>query len=147
MVLGDRDAAGVLGPRMAPLSGLLHTEANVIYNIGRICGGAAVLLGEPEKARGYYRQALEVCTRARFRPELALTRLQLAELLLEEAGSPQHSAISPPPDPSEGQGKLTADQLMAEGLEHLDFAITGFREMKMQPSLERALKHKGLLHA
>jgi len=32
-------------------------------------------------------------------------------------------------------------------LEHLDFAINEFREMKMQPSLERALKHKEILGA
>jgi len=32
-------------------------------------------------------------------------------------------------------------------LQHLDFAIAEFRDMKMQPSLERALKHKGLLTA
>ena len=34
-----------------------------------------------------------------------------------------------------------------EALEHLDFAIGEFREMKMQPSLERALKHKEILGA
>jgi hypothetical protein len=28
-----------------------------------------------------------------------------------------------------------------------DFAIDEFRAMKMQPSLERALRHKELLHA
>jgi hypothetical protein len=32
-----------------------------------------------------------------------------------------------------------------EALEHLDFAIGEFREMKMQPSLERALRHKEIL--
>jgi hypothetical protein len=32
-------------------------------------------------------------------------------------------------------------------IEHLDFAIGEFREMKMQPSLERALRHRGLLKA
>jgi len=60
----------------------------------------------------------------RFRPELALTRLQLAELLLEHY-------------PNEKR----------EALEHLDFAILEFREMKMQPSLERALRHKEILKA
>jgi hypothetical protein len=30
---------------------------------------------------------------------------------------------------------------------HLDFAIKEFREMKMQPSLERALRHKEILKA
>jgi hypothetical protein len=34
-----------------------------------------------------------------------------------------------------------------EALEHLDFAIKEFREMKMQPSLERALRHKDILKA
>jgi hypothetical protein len=58
----------------------------------------------------------------RFRPELALTQLQLAELLLEHY-----------PDEKK------------EALEHLDFAIKEFREMKMQPSLERALRHKEIL--
>jgi hypothetical protein len=64
------------------------------------------------------------CTEIRFRPELALTRLQLAELLLEHY-----------PDEKK------------EALEHLDFAIKEFQDMKMQPSLERALKHKEILGA
>jgi hypothetical protein len=32
-------------------------------------------------------------------------------------------------------------------LEHLDFATSEFREMKMQPSLERALRHQDILKA
>jgi uncharacterized protein (DUF924 family) len=55
---------------------------------------------------------------------LALTRLQLAELLLEHYPKQR-----------------------AEALEHLDFAIREFKDMKMQPSLERALKHKDILGA
>lgn len=46
------------------------------------------------------------------RPEIALTRLQLAELLLEHY-----------PDER------------SEALEHLDFAIGDFHDMKIQPSL------------
>lgn len=102
----------------------LHTEAGMIYNIGRLCGGAAMLQGDAPKAQGYYQQALDVCTRAQFRPELALTRLEIAELLLEHVSEER-----------------------PEALEHPDFAIAEFREMKMQPALERALKHKGLLGA
>jgi len=34
-----------------------------------------------------------------------------------------------------------------EALEHLDFAIKESRDMKMQPSLERALRHKDILKA
>jgi hypothetical protein len=32
-------------------------------------------------------------------------------------------------------------------IEHLDFAIAEFREIKMQPSLEHAQRHRGLLNA
>jgi hypothetical protein len=67
---------------------------------------------------------MKVGTEMRFRPELALTRLQLAELLLEHY-----------PDEKK------------EALEHLDFAISEFREMKMRPSLERALRHRDILKA
>ena len=63
--------------------------------------------------------------RFRFRPEIALTHLQLAELLLEDADDAQR----------------------AKALGHLDFAIGEFREMKMRPSLERALRHKDVLKA
>jgi tetratricopeptide (TPR) repeat protein len=90
----------------------------------RNLGGAAALLGRYDEARKYYQEAIKVCTEMRFRPELALSRLQLAELLLEHY-------------PNEKK----------EALEHLDFAIKEFREMKMRPSLERALRHKDILKA
>ena len=87
-------------------------------------GAAAALLGRADEARKHYEEAIKVCTDMRFRPELALTRLQLAELLLEHY-----------PDEKK------------EALEHLDFAIKEFREMKMRPWLERALRHKEILKA
>jgi tetratricopeptide (TPR) repeat protein len=90
----------------------------------RHLGGACALLNRPEEARNHYREAISVCTDMKFRPELALTRLQLAELLLEHY-----------PDEKK------------EALEHLDFAIKEFQDMKMQPSLERALRHKEILKA
>ena len=103
----------------------LHT-AGVIYPacITRLLGDTAVLLGRHDEARRHYQEAIKVCTEMPFRPELALSRLQLAELILEHY-----------PDEKK------------EALEHLDFAIKEFREMKMQPSLERALRHKDILKA
>jgi tetratricopeptide (TPR) repeat protein len=92
--------------------------------VGRHMGAAAALLGRSDEARKYYQKAIKDCTEMRFRPELALTRLQLAELLLEHY-----------PDEKK------------EALEHLDFAIKEFQDMKMQPSLERALRHKEILKA
>ena len=92
--------------------------------VPRHLGGACALLERYEEARKHYHEAIEVCTEIRFRPELALTRLQLAELLLEHY-----------PDEKK------------EALEHLDFAISEFRELKMRPSLERVLRHKEILGA
>ena len=80
--------------------------------------------GEPDKARNYYHQALEAAGKMRFRSEIALTRLQLCELMLDHYPNDR-----------------------AEALEHLDFAIGEFRDMKMQPSLERALSHRDILKA
>jgi tetratricopeptide (TPR) repeat protein len=108
-----------LGSKSIPTSGMFYTTC-----IARHLGAAATLIGRPEEARKYYDEAIRVCTKIRFRPELALTRIQLAELLLEHY-----------PDEK------------SDALEHLDFAINEFREMKMQPSLERALRHKEILGA
>ena len=84
----------------------------------------AALLGEPDKARKCYHQAIEAAGKIRFRPEIALTRLQLCELLLD------HYPDERP-----------------EAMEHLEFAIGEFHDMKMQPSLERALSHRDILKA
>jgi tetratricopeptide (TPR) repeat protein len=123
VLVGHRPAAELLLRRLAGSS--IHTSGLWLSTCtGRHLGGAAALLGRYEDARKYYQEAIKVCTEMRFRPELALTRLQLAELLLEHY-------------PKE----------RTEALEHLDFAIKEFREMKMQPSLERALRHKEILKA
>src|SRR5207244_3293457 len=61
----------------------------------RPLGAAAALLGDREGAMAYYRQALEVCERVGYRPERALTRLAIAELLLAAAAD-----LSPDPSPA-----------------------------------------------
>jgi hypothetical protein len=153
----DDAAAGVeVGPmgamlRAALLLGVLETVARLttwltgtppgITTRGmttwqiRHRAAAAALLGEPERAEALYREGLKSASRMRFRPEVALIRLQLAEILL-----------SPPPE-GEAEGEGIAKQRQAEAREHLDFAIEEFQAMKMQPALEQALRHKGLLHA
>jgi tetratricopeptide (TPR) repeat protein len=123
----------VLAKHMRAVEILLNLLAGTVYKttglenltcVARHLGAAAALLGRYEEARKQYGEAIKVSTKMRFRPELALTRLQLAELLLEHY-------------PKE----------RAEALEHLDFAISEFRDMKMQPWLERALRHKEILKA
>jgi tetratricopeptide (TPR) repeat protein len=123
VLAGHRKAAELLLRRLASSSCVTSGWALATCT-GRHLGEAAAFLGRPDEARKYYQEAIKVCTEMRFRPELALTHLQLAELLLEHY-------------PKE----------RAEALEHLDFAIKEFRDMKMQPSLERALRHKEILKA
>jgi hypothetical protein len=65
-------------------------------------------------------QASEWAGKIRFRPELALTHLHLAQLLLKEAD----------------------DEVRPQALEHLDVAIPELRDMKMQPAFECALALK-----
>jgi len=123
VLAGHRQAAELLLRRLAGSKS--HTSGLWLTTCaGRHLGAAAAFLGRPNEARKYYQEAIKACTEMKFRPELALTRLQLAELLLEHY-------------PKE----------RAEALEHLDFAIAEFRDMKMQPSLERALRHKEILKA
>jgi len=120
---GDMDLADALMATLADGAGYL-VDVGFLVATGRLLGEGAALLGRPGEARACYDQALGVCTKLRHRPEIALTRLDLSELLLEHYPDERATAI-----------------------EHLDFAIGEFRDMKMQPSLERALRHRELLKA
>jgi len=85
---------------------------------------SVALLGRPEEARAYCEEAIGMTTVLRCRPEIALTRLELAELL--RTHYPDEKAVA---------------------LGHLDFAVGELREMKMQQALERALKQREALKA
>jgi len=108
------ETAAELVRRLAPLAGGLH---GYLVSFGRLLGDAAVMLGQFDAARDYYTQALEVCHKTRFRPELALTRLDMAELLLTQF-------------PAE----------RTEARQHLGLATAELSAMHMQPGLERALR-------
>jgi tetratricopeptide (TPR) repeat protein len=123
-ILADHKEATELLYKRLHIPELCTNGTDVPTCIPRHLGRAAVLLEMYDEAREHYKTAFRVCTEMNFRPELALTHLNFAELLLDHY-------------PKE----------KAEALEHLDFAINEFREMKMQPSLERALRRKDILKA
>jgi tetratricopeptide (TPR) repeat protein len=125
LILQDEEATATLQALLLPAQSLFsRTPGGEFTSVARHLGDASSLLGRHDEARAHYARSLEICERVRFRPEIALTHLGLAELLLEHYSDERSAAI-----------------------EHLDFAIAEFREMKMQPSLERALRHRGLLKA
>ena len=76
-------------------------------------------MGRIDEARAYFQEAIRLTTKLKYRPELALTRFQLSELLFEHY-----------PDEND------------EARVHLNFALNEFEEMKMAPSLEKAQELK-----
>jgi tetratricopeptide (TPR) repeat protein len=121
VMVGHKEAAELLMKRLHVVAN--HAVAvNRLTSIGRHLGAAAAMLGRPDEALSYYGQAMEVATKLRFRPEIALIRLQLAELLLDHYPDEKSAAV-----------------------EYLDFAIGEFRDMQMQPSLERATRLRELM--
>jgi ATP/maltotriose-dependent transcriptional regulator MalT len=115
VALEDKAAAQALAARLACVAHL-NGDTIVTMCVARHLGDAAALAGDRAAARAYYLQALESAGKIGFRPELALTHLHLAELLVEADGAAR-----------------------PEALEHLDLAIPELQDMKMQPGLERAL--------
>jgi tetratricopeptide (TPR) repeat protein len=113
VLVGDARAAAALNERLACVAHLAMGEG--FYTCpGRHLGDAATLMGDRETARAYYSAALEAAGKIRFRPELALIHMRMAELLALEGDRPGAQA-------------------------HLDVAIPELREMQMQPALEHAL--------
>jgi tetratricopeptide (TPR) repeat protein len=118
VLLGHRAAAVGLSARLACVAHVAAYTGSGFSSIARHLGDAAALVGNRSGARAYYLQALESAGKIRFRPELALTHLRLAELLLEEV------------DDAERKGAL----------DQLDLAVPELRDMHMQPSLERGIR-------
>jgi len=142
ILLDDPKIASAIHDRLRGSSSLVAVRHGTLGTcVARHLGAASALRGDREEAMQYYEQALEVAGKIRFRPEIALARLGMAELLLgpNDGGG---ARVGPHALP-QGEGKRSRDV----ALEHLDFAIAEFREMKMQPSLERALRHKDVLKA
>jgi DNA-binding CsgD family transcriptional regulator len=115
IVVGHHRVAEAISPRLALVSNMIWIGSPQALCIARSLGDAFTFLGKPELARDYYYQAIEICTKTRFRPELALSRLGLGKVLLGNYPDERTAAF-----------------------EHLDFALSEFEAMKMQPALEEA---------
>jgi DNA-binding CsgD family transcriptional regulator len=117
ILLGHRAAVVGLSARLACVAHLAVNVGSGSSCVARHLGDAAALLGNRAIACAYYLQALESAGKVRFRPELAVTHLRLAELLFDVAD----------------------DVEITQAREHLDSAIPELRDMQMRPWLERAL--------
>lgn len=113
VVVKDKELAAEITGYFAERAGGLGVQFSPPSK-GRVLGAAAALLGETGKARLLHQQGLEAARSFGHRPEIALTRLGLAELDVAE-------------------GHVEAAQ------EHLAFCIPELEAMRMRPGLERAL--------
>jgi hypothetical protein len=114
VLVGHREAAARLLGRLAR-GGHVTTGVRLPTCIARHLGAAAAFLGRRDEARRHYRAALELAQAMRFRPEVALAHLGLAELLL--TSYPAHHA---------------------EAGSHLEIAFRELRTMRMAPALAHA---------
>jgi hypothetical protein len=116
LILGDTASVRLIADELVPVAGdaLVLGDATCV---ARHLGDASTFLGDVDSARRYYAQALDVATRIRFRPEIAMARLALAELLLGHYPEERGAAI-----------------------DEFDFAIAELAEMKMRPALEHAAR-------
>jgi DNA-binding CsgD family transcriptional regulator len=115
VLVGEKEAAGRLQHWLRDAAHL--TVALLALSCpARHLGAASEMLGNPEEARSYYEQAFDVARGVRFRPEMALARLQLGDLLLRYFPSERGPAR-----------------------EHVDLAISEFEAMGMTPALQRAV--------
>ena len=124
VLLKNEEWAHALSARVASTKFMIVPSDREIRCLGRQLGGAFALLRKPDQARAFYAWALEAATKVQFKPEIALLNLDLAELLLEHYPEERAAAIA-----------------------HLDSSMPSFRDLKMQSSLERALRHRDLLKA
>jgi DNA-binding CsgD family transcriptional regulator len=118
VLLEDRAAAEFMAERVAALAPC-STGDWALTTPARHLGAAALLRGDRSRAREYSEQALAAASRVRFRPEIALTSLQLAELLAHEPGEKRRAQS------------------------HLESALTELQDMNMRPALDRARRLLG----
>jgi DNA-binding CsgD family transcriptional regulator len=111
---GDTAAASELAERLAPVVHLTTIEG-CTPSVARLIGSTRQLQGDFDGARAHYQLALAGSQRLGYRPEIALTQLDLAELVLDHFPAERHLALT-----------------------HLDAAASEFSDMRMQPFLARA---------
>jgi DNA-binding CsgD family transcriptional regulator/tetratricopeptide (TPR) repeat protein len=119
--LGERSVCRELVDWLQPMAECGTADWG-LTTVARHLAAACALLGETSAARAYYEQALEVSGRLGFRPEVALASLGLAELLESEVA------------------RTSSSPERARAAELLEAALDAFRDMHMQPALDRALR-------
>ena len=104
----------------------------------RLLGLLAQTMGEPNTAATHFEDALALCRKAGYRPELAWTCCDYADLLLERASTAPSSG---------GSRTAPTDADRAKAMSLLDESLAISRELGMRPLMERVLSRREILGA
>jgi hypothetical protein len=116
----------------------------------RLLGLLAHTMGDLDKASEHFEDALAFCRKAGYRPELAWTCCDYADLLLTPVGAAPEPGLSPskggrPGHPHRGAPTDPANRAKAMAL--LDESLRISRELGMRPLMERVLARRQILTA
>ena len=123
--------------------GALEGRKGTVFFISadRLLGILARTMGRMDDARSHFEDAIGFCRRAGYRPELAWTCFDYAELMLDYLAASDGTGSGPVGgEPAEPQERARAASFLDEAL-----AIT--RELGMRPLLERVLSRRKFLNA
>jgi DNA-binding CsgD family transcriptional regulator len=90
ILLRDRQAADILRLHLGPRSRLLGYVYGCLVSTARLRGAAAALCDDPVTAAACFAEALASMQRMAYRPEVAMTLVQYADLHLQ-TGSPRNA--------------------------------------------------------
>jgi tetratricopeptide (TPR) repeat protein len=171
-----RDDAAAAAEQYGPLQSQVGTMSLAI-SIDRLLGLLAQTMGNLDKAAEHFEDALAFCRKAGYRPELAWTCCDYADMLLQRAsavaGETSHPVrpfdrLRAGSEPVEGRGSTSsprtggpssprtggpssprteAQQDRAKAMSLLDEALAISRELGMRPLMERVLSRREILTA
>ena len=115
------------------------THISTFIAFDRLLGLLAQTMGEPNTAATHFHDALALCRKAGYRPELAWTCCDYADLLLERSSN----------EPGRGgSGTAPADaEDRAKGMALLEESLAISTELGMRPLMERVLSRLEILGA
>jgi tetratricopeptide (TPR) repeat protein len=148
---GQVEAAEEQYAVLEPLRGTILPHSLITND--RVLGLLAQTMGNLDKAVEHFEDALTFCRRAGYRPELAWTCCDYADLLLQRASAVAGETSQPVrPEPVEGRGSTSSPRTEAQqdrrkAMALLDEALAISRELGMRPLMERVLSRREILTA
>ena len=112
----------------------------------RLLGLLAQTMGNIGQAAEHFEEALAFCRKAGYRPELAWTCCDYADLLLERFNTVRGEPVEPP-RPSTSSGRTESEENRRKAMSLLEESLAISSELGMRPLMERVLSRREMLRA